>query len=356
MKIVSKIKQRLLLNKIGRFFWDKLPHSGVREGEKINFASEIQGSRLSTIYELIKIIKPCDEIFFSNGSFGDHILHCSLLRSSIMNGEKNNICIMYDENYHELYTSYFEDLIGVQLTPLIGYINSSLDAYFINASEWLKGFFPIKPLLPIYYPLIPSMVEYHQSISHVGALKSIIGVPKNLNFSEPSSYTNLKKIALNNLKACVGNDRKIIVAPVSNSIEGIPITFWIELVRKIAITSKVVVNIPVGMEGVFQGINIFTTHLRPHLAVASIDVADCFITAPSGLANMAKIFTSTKQVVVCDYRDLAGTTRAKLKSAVPANLQHIQFTDCFKGQYSVIRYQSDKEMDLYIDHVLNEIE
>lgn len=344
-----------MLNKIGSFFWDKLPHSGVREGEKINFASEIQGSRLSTIFELIKIIKPCDEIFFSNGSFGDHILHCSLLRSSIINGDKNNICILYNENYHELYTSYFEDLQSVQLTPLIGYLNSCLDAYFINASEWLKGFFPIKPLLPIYYPIIPLMVEYYQSISHVGALKSIIGVPQNLNFSKPGNYTNLKKIALNKLKAYVDNDRKIIVAPASNSIEGLPITFWVELVRKMAITSKVVVNIPVGLEGNFQGMNIFTTHFSPHLAVASIDVADCFITAPSGLANMAKIFTSTKQVVVCDYRDPVGTTREKLESTVPANLQHIQFADCFKGEYSVIKYQSDKDMDIYIDHILREI-
>lgn len=354
MKIISKIKQNIVLRKVSLYFWDKLPHTGIRKGENINFASEIQGSRLSTIYELLKIIKPCEDVFFSNGSFGDHILHCSLLRSSVINGDKNNICIMYDESYHDLYLSYFEDLKGVQLTPLIGYINSCLDAYFINASEWLKGFFPIKPILPIYYPVIPYIVEYQHTITHVLALRGILRIDSNVKFSYPNQWNNLIKKArasARNLLDGINSDY-ILVSPSTNSVEGIPKEFWLNLVARLTRNRSVILNAPPNL---FEERDLpekaYLTHFEPHLILPAIAASSAYIGAASGLSNMAKIFCNTKQVLVANFMDGVEIHRMGLNSKLPAINQTMQYLDDAIVKQEIIIFSDKKLISKYIDQV-----
>jgi hypothetical protein len=261
---------------------------------------------------------------------------------------------MYDESYHDLYLSYFDDLKGVQLTPLIGYINSCLDAYFINASEWLKGFYPIKPLLPIYYPVIPYMVEYQHSMTHVQALKGILSINSEAQFSYPNKWDSLIKEVRGSLKniSVEMKSEYILVSPSTNSVEGIPKEFWLNLVVRLAKNNLVILNAPPNFfDGFILPINVHLTHYQPHLILPAIAASSAYIGAANGLSNMAKIFCKTKQVTVANFMDGEEINRMNLNSKLPAINQTMQYLSDAIVEQEVIIFADKKFENKYIDQV-----
>lgn len=354
MKIINKLKQYQFINIIGKFFINKLPHSGIAQGDSIDFASQIQGKRLAlllSIFGNIDINHPC---FFSSGSFGDHVLHCSIIKAARANNEIEKCKIIYDEKYEKLYESYFIGVSNIELMPVIGYIASSIDAYFINSAEWLKGYFPLTPLLPIYYPIIPFMVEYHQSVTHPQAIASILGIKNYGLYATPTNYTELcNQVNSMVTKIFNGSNKYLVVAPSSNSIGTIPIEFWVDLINAIPRDHNIIVNIPDEHREHFVNTNAHIMHFEPHLAISYVDKAMALISAPSGLANMSKIFTSTNQLLVCDYRNPNFSERSGLTSKVPVELQHNQYLNNLKAEFRFIKYKSNHSNSDYIREAMD---
>lgn len=354
MKINSKIIQAKCISKIGKFFINKLPHAGIAQGEEIDFASQIQGKRFALMLSILEKIENDCPCYFSSGSFGDHVLHCSIIKSAIKNDALKRCKIIYDEKYDLLYGSYFSDVSNVKLMPVVGYIASSIDSYFINAAEWLKGYSPIIPLLPIYYPILPFMVEYNQTVSHPQVIASILGIKYSDEFSIPANYDDLCRHASSKIeKIFKGSKNYIVIAPSANSIGTIPVEFWAQLVNSIPSSQNIIVNVPDEYQNYFKNSNVHVMHFEPHLAIAFVDNAQCLISAPSGLANMAKIFTSTKQLLICDYRNSDFTERVGLTSKVPVELQHNQYMNKVSADFKYIGYKSDHLISDYIGEVLS---
>ncbi len=261
---------------------------------------------------------------------------------------------MYDESYHDLYVSYFEDLKSVQLTPLIGYINSCLDAYFINGSEWLKGFFPIKPILPIYYPVIPYMVEYQHILSHLNSLRGILRVKNDTKIVKPASWHALINKANLVTKTVTRKSYLdyILISPVTNSAGGISIDFWVKLASVLANSRCVVINSPSQYWDSFKALNnTYLTHYEAHLVLPAIESSIAYIGAGNGLSNMAKIFCKSRQVVIINALDGESVARKGLASNLPTKNQYYQYSEEAISSQMLIMYSDNSLCEQYIDQI-----
>ena len=71
---------------------------------KINFAFEISANRKNFYNEILKVLSFNNNIFYSNGSFGDHYFHASLINYGITNDHFNNVCILTPNKYNNFST------------------------------------------------------------------------------------------------------------------------------------------------------------------------------------------------------------------------------------------------------------
>lgn len=331
-----------------------MPHSGIASDEKIEFASEIQGARLRIVESVIRLCGKRDRIFFSNGSFGDHVLHVAVIYHALQSRQQSSVALLYPKEYYDFYKYNFSQCNGVTLVPLDGYIVSTLDAYFIHSAEWLKGYFPIIPLLPIYYPIIPFAVEWAKILSHLDAIKAIARVGSDIPFERPKYWSAVEPEIRKRVNILFGNEvtHFLIISPGTNSVDGLPKDFWISLIEAISTKHNIILNAD---EKSFESPDLPScvklTHFEPHLILPAISLSLGYIGAAHGLSNMAKLYCKVPQVLVADYRDEKVIKRKGLSSVVPAANQIDQHLDKAIIEQFVVKYRRDDERAAYINQI-----
>jgi hypothetical protein len=321
----------------------------------MKFAYEAVGHLFNLIRNLRETHSSHRRLLFSSGSFGDHVFHCSLIKSALDTGQLSSTGVIVRDDFKSLYETFrTKDFFPIYISSQHA---AAIDNYFMFSSEWLKGNSLVDPILPVYYPLIPYMTVDDQSVTHFSALKSIMRISQSTPLSKPLNYDQLLKIArLNFEKTTNSSLSPIVFAPHMQTQLALPMKFWVNAIFRVSrsFNNPIIVNAPEdSVKGFSFPPNCYLTHFPPELVLPSVDSAHAVISGVSGLANVTKIFTSAKLILVTDYRFGDKYYIGNGSNPVPVDFQYTQYNEDTLRLPDEIRYVNENQDEFYIDRILS---
>ena len=174
--------------------------------------------------QIARSFHPGLELFYASGSFADHYMFCSLLCELSRQYPERDFRVLTNRHYSSLYRSFSLDSKLVTLPDNACHL---LSHYYRLSLDWLKSEYAIKPLLGVYYPLLPSMCTQQGSVQALDIISRILQIERTRPLIGQTDI-GARADLLDKSERYFGLDKRprLLFFPTSNTLLDIDSSFW----------------------------------------------------------------------------------------------------------------------------------
>lgn len=290
--------------------------------------------RLNKIKEIKNLFNNDNPMYFINGSLGDHAIVAGFLKSYVENYKTMNI--ITSVNYTKFFQSFSNELNIISLSE-----DSLFQNYFINETSWLYDDMII-PTLPVYYPIIPEMMDGSDCLEHTKFIKHIMKIPKNIEFSSQINKDELKRQII--IKYNTNFTNTILIALDTNSVKNFTLDIIYDIIGSIDRNTNIIINNNVdvyGLNEIFKDRNLTFYQFPPEEIFIVLELVDHSILGPSGLSQFSKFLChKSKIITITDWRNGGVVFHYNGYSTESIRQEH-QFTEKINTKIKYFRLEKD---------------
>lgn len=311
----------------------------------IRYEFERAANLLEWVEDSIRSLTGGGELFFSNGSWADNYLACSALS---MRTQKFRLII--DNKYLELARSF--DL-GERLAPANAAAMSRLGHFFTFNSDWMRRTGYIKPILGVYYPFIPDLINHYRLLDHFDFIKAVCGVPLSTHVGRQTTLSDRGLTDL--LSSKIAESRGYIsIFPETNTLLNLDPNEWMRIIdsaRTFASKRNLKVFVVLNPSSDLRSIAdhediIFPT---PHLLIPFVAGSDYMISNMSGACHISRIFTDTKIIGIANYKNFPYVISNNPSLRFDVDFQHRVYQKYYRSPFRLVKFRGEEDAPKVLD-------
>ena len=304
---------------------------------KIRYCYERIVAVRDAITSLLRPFRDGRALFYSDGSLADNYLHFSALSQV-----KEEFHLITHHRQKDLVKSF--NLEGKTVFADDS-ISSLFSEYFSLTSEWLYSNNDIKPLLAVYYPIVPDLINHSRVLDHWHFITTLCGLHFTTSIVSPLAALQDQE----NISSLSGRFRKIAILPETNTLETLSDQAWLILSKQVQKFCElhgyefvIVLGPRSNLRDAFNPECIFFP--KPHQVIPFVSSCEFVISAMSGAYHLSRILTNTRIIGIANYCE-GDIVYAKGRTfSVGVQAQHSMYSAHYKSPHEIINYKKVEDL------------